>query len=180
MRHFGMRHFAGLAIPAVSDVRSGVTYGPNSSLTGTLDVSGGGGSPPDLTDGNLSQVETCGDVQLDSYYALAGIDAEYYEAAAETSTWITVVLLSRDEQLEYDGPLQVLREVIVILCRRYGTTAIDRPAVGDRLAIPSLDGTRKYTLTQAPVRSHGQLEWKAEFSRTKRVKGGGKEVVPTA
>lgn len=177
MRHFGMRHFAGLAIPAVGDVRSGVTYGPNSSLTGTLDVSGGG-TPPDLTDGNLSQVENCGDVQLDSYYALAGIDAEYYSAAGDSANWIVVVLLSRDEQLEYDGPLQVLREVIVILCRRYGATAIERPAVGDRLAVPSLDGTRKYTLTQTPVRSHGQLEWKAEFSRTKRVKGGGKEVVP--
>lgn len=176
MRHFGMRHFAGLDLPAESDVRDGVTYGPNSSLTGTLDASGG--TAPDLTDGNLSQVETCGDVQLDSYYALAGIDAEYYSASSDASTWIVVVLLSRDEQLEYDGPLQVLREVIVILCRRYGTTAIERPGVGDRLAVPSLDGTRKYTLTQTPVRSHNQLEWKAEFSRTKRVKGGGKEVVP--
>lgn len=178
MRHFGMRHFAGLALPAESDVRSGVTYGPNSSLTGTLDASGGG-TPPDLSDGNLAQVEAAGDVQLDSYYAIAGIDAEYFTASTGDSMWITVLLLSRDEQLEYDGPLQVLREVIVVLVRRYGTTAIERPAVGDRLAVPTLDGTRKYTLTQTPVRSHGQLEWKAEFSRTKRVKGGGREVVPT-
>lgn len=178
MRHFGMRHFAGLALPAVSDVRLGVTYGPNSSFTGTLDASGGG-TPPDLADGNLAQVEESGDVQLDSYYAIAGIDAQYFTAGTEASIWIKTILLTRDEQLEYDGPLQVLREVVVVLVRRYGTTAIERPAEGDRLAIPSLDGTRKYTLTQTPVRSHGQLEWKAEFSRTKRVKGGGREVLPT-
>ena len=177
MRHFGMRHFSGLALPAVTDVRSGVTYGPNSSLTGTLDVSGGGGTPPDLSDGNLSQVEDTESFALDSYYAIAGIDAEYFDKSANTSTWLVAVLMNRSESIVWEGEMEVERETITVTLRRYGTTAITRPSVGDRLTIPSLDGSRKYTLTQSPVVSHGQLEWKAEFSRSRNVKGGGKNVV---
>jgi hypothetical protein len=177
MRHFGMRHFAGLALPAVGDVRSGVTYGPNSSLTGTLNVSGGGGSAPDLTDGNLNQLETTEVYALESYYASTGIDAQYYSKANDASTWITVILLSRNESLVYENDVQQERETIVLLLKRFGTNSISRPAALDRVSIPSLDGTRKYTLTQTPVVSSGQLEWKAEFSRSKQVKGGGKSVV---
>ncbi len=175
MRHFGMRHFAGLALPAVGDVRAGVTYGPNSSLTGTLNVTGG--DPPDLTDGNLNQLETTEVYALESYYTSTGIDAQYYSKADDSSTWITVILLSRNETLAYENDVQVERETIVLLLKRFGTNAISRPAAQDRVSIPSLDGTRKYTLTQTPVVSSGQLEWKAEFSRSKQIKGGGKSVV---
>jgi len=174
MRHFGMRHFAGLALPAVGDVRDGVTYGPNSSLTGTLDVSG---TAPDLTDGNLNQLETTEVYALESYYANTGIEAQYYFKANDTAAWIKVILLSRNETLVYENEVQQDRETIVLLLKRFGTNAISRPAALDRVSIPSLDGTRKYTLTQTPVVSSGQLEWKAEFSRSKQVKGGGKSVV---
>lgn len=175
MRHFGMRHFAGLALPAVSDVRDGVTYGPNSSLTGTLNVTGG--DPPDLTDGNLNQLETTEVYALESYYASTGIDAQYYSKADDASTWVKVILLSRNETLVYENDVQQERETIVLLLKRFGSNAISRPAAQDRVSIPSLDGTRKYTLTQTPVVSSGQLEWKAEFSRSKQVKGGGKSVM---
>lgn len=182
MRQFGQRQFAGLALPAVSDVRTGVTYGPNSSLTGTLDATGGGLEEPDLSGGNLSQFETSEITSLNSYYAMHGINAEYFEKITDESKWLVVCLMSRSESISYEGEIQYEQETILVLLRRYSGVshyAVDRPAKGDRLSIPSLDGTRKYTLTQTPVVSSGQLEWKAEFARSKRVKVGGKNVVLT-
>ena len=115
--------------------------------------------------------------QLDSYYAVAGIHGDYVSRADDSVTPLVFLLLSRVEVQTYDDAVQVLREDISVLLRRYGATAIQRPAVGDRLSVPSFDGTRKYMLTQTPVASNGQLEWRAEFSRTRRVKAGGREVV---
>jgi hypothetical protein len=182
MRQFGHRQFAGLAIPNVADVRVGVTYGPNSSLTGTLVSTGGGLEEPDLSDGNLSHFEVSEVASLNSYYELHGINAEYFEKAADESKWLVVCLLSRSESISYEGDIQYEHETIVVLLRRYSSAthyAVDRPAKGDRISIPSFDGTRKYTLTQTPVVSSGQLEWKAEFSRSKQKKVGGRSVVLT-
>jgi len=200
MRHFGMRHFSGLDLPAVSEVLSGVTFGPNSALTGTVVlpsagdvregitfgassgttgtlVVGGGTEPPDLTNGNLNQIEETEIYALDSYYEVTGINAEYYEKTDDSSKWIVVVMLSRSETLEYENDIQYERETLVVLLRRYGTNAVERPARGDRLTLTSPDGSRIYKLTETPVVSSGQLEWKAEFSRSKQVKAGGRDTV---
>jgi hypothetical protein len=168
----------GTGYPAESDVRLDVVYGPANEYTGTLvvDVIG----PPDLSEGNLSQFEVSEVTSLDSYYEMHGIDAEYYDAANDETKWVVLCLLNRMESIGYEGQMQFENETITVLLRRYAGTdhnAVGRPAKGDRLAIPSLDGTRKYTLTQTPVVSTGQLEWKAEFSRAKQTKVGGKNVV---
>ena len=168
----------GAGYPDESDVRLDVVFGPADEYTGTLvvDVLGS----PDFSEGNLSQFEEGTVTALDSYYQIHGIDAEYYDAANDESKWVVCCLLSRSESIGYEGNMQFENEVITVLLRRYAGTdhyAVSRPAKGDRLAIPSLDGTRKYTLTQTPVTSSGQLEWKAEFARAKQTKVGGKNVV---
>lgn len=181
MRQFGQRQFSGLnavTLPAVYDVREGVTYGLLLSLTGTLDVEAL--SDPDLSAGNLSQFEESEITALNSYYVMHGIDAQYYEHATTETKWVKVFLISRLESISHEGQIQYENETLTVLIRRYAGTdhyAVDRPAKGDRLSVPSFDGTRKYTLTQTPVVSSGQLEWKAEFSRSKQTKVGGKNVV---
>lgn len=183
MRQFGQRQFSGLnaiVLPSESDVRSGVTFGPSSSLTGTY--AGAVLEDPDLTEGNLSEFETSEVVSLNSYYGRHGISGQYYFKAADELKWLVVCLLSRSESIEYEGELQYEHETIVIMLRRYagvGHYAVERPAKGDRISIPCFDGERKYTLTQTPVVSSGQLEWKAEFSRSRQVKIGGRNVVRT-
>jgi hypothetical protein len=174
MRQFGQRQFSALKLPAEAQVLAGVTFGPNSSLTGTLSA---GTAPPDLTNGNLNQVEETEVYALDSYYAVTGINAEYYSKADNSSKWILVIMLSRSETLQYEGEIQYQRETLVVLMRRFGTNAIERPAKDDRLSLTSPDGMRIYKLTETPVVSSGQLEWKAEFSRSKQVKAGGKDTV---
>jgi hypothetical protein len=182
MRQFGQRQFSGLnsvTLPDVGDVRDGVEYGLNLSLVGTLVVPDAL-EEPDFSGGNLSQFEEGTVTALDSYYQIHGIDAEYYVAAVDESKWVVCCLLSRSESIGYEGNMQFENEVITVLLRRYAGTdhyAVSRPAKGDRLAITSPDGTRKYTLTQTPVTSSGQLEWKAEFARAKQAKVGGKNVV---
>jgi len=174
MRQFGQRQFSALKLPAEAQVLAGVTFGPNSSLTGTLSA---GTAPPDLTNGNLNQVEETEVYALDSYYAVTGINAEYYSKADNSSKWILVIMLSRSETLQYEGEIQYQRETLMVLMRRFGTNAIERPAKDDRLSLTSPDGMRIYKLTETPVVSSGQLEWKAEFSRSKQVKAGGKDTV---
>lgn len=183
MRQFGQRQFSGLnsvTLPDVGDVRIAVEYGLNLSLVGTLDVLAEALPEPDLSGGNLSQFETGTVTALDSYYEINGIDAEYYNAANDESKWVVCCRVSVAESIGYEGNMQFENEVIMVLLRRYAGEnhyAVSRPGKGDRLAIPSLDGTRKYTLTQTPVISSGQLEWKAEFARAKQTKVGGKNVV---
>lgn len=165
--------------PAEDDVREGTVYGPDDEYLGTL-VVGGTLPEPDLSGGNLSQYEEGTVKALDSYYEINAISAEYYDAANDESKWVACCLLNRTESVGYEGSMQYDNEVITVMLRRYAGTnhyAVSRPAKGDRLAIPSLDGTRKYTLTQTPVTSSGQLEWKAEFARAKQTKVGGKNVV---
>jgi len=177
MRQFGQRHFAGLALPAIGDVRLGTTYGPNSSLIGTLVVTAGGTAAPDLSDGNLSQIEDTEIYALESYYQVSGIDAEYYSKADDQSKWIKVYVVRSSESLDYDGGIQYQHETLVLMLKRFGTNAIERPAKGDRITVTRPESVRKYSLTETPVVASGQLEWKAEFSRSKQIKGGGKEVV---
>ena len=200
MRQFGQRQFAGLKLPTVAEVLTGVTFGGNAALTGTVVlpsagdvregitfgassgttgtlVVNGGTEPPDLTNGNLNQIEETEIYALDSYYAVTGINAEYYTKADDSSKWIVVVMLSRSETLQYENDIQYERETLVVLLRRFGTNAVERPAKGDRLSLTSPDGVRKYTLTETLVVSSGQLEWKAEFSRSRQVKAGGKDTV---
>jgi hypothetical protein len=197
MRQFGQRQFAGLKLPTVAQVLTGVTFGGNAALTGTVVLPSAGDvrkgitfgpssgttgtyelqDPPDLTNGNLNQIEETEIYALDSYYAVTGINAEYYTKADDSSKWIVVVMLSRSETLQYENDIQYERETLVVLLRRFGANAIERPAKGDRLSLTSPDGVRKYTLTETPVVSSGQLEWKAEFSRSKQVKAGGRDTV---
>lgn len=182
MRQFGQRQFSGLnsvTLPDVADVRDGVEYGLNESLTGTLGVL----AEPDLTQGNLSQFETSEVTSLNSYYVGHGIAAEYYEKSADDSKWLQVCLVDRTEIIDYEGDIQYEHETITVLARRYAGEshyAVERFAKGDRLSLPSFDGNRKYTLTQTPIKSLGQLEWKAEFSRSKRVGITNKEVVKSS
>jgi hypothetical protein len=165
-----------VVLPNIGDVRAEVDYGPSSSLTGTLETDGST-DPPDLSGGNLNQLEETEIYALDSYYETTGIAAEYHTKSADSSKWIVIVLLSRSETLEYENEIQYERETLMCLMRRYGTNAIERPARGDRLSLTSPDGMRIYKLTETPVVSSGQLEWKAEFSRSKQVRAGGRETV---
>ena len=168
----------GTGYPDESDVRDGIVYGSSDEFLGTLvvDVL----VDPDLSEGNLSVFEESEFTALNSYYVMHGIDAQYFEHAIDETKWIKVFLLSRMESISHEGQIQYENETLTVLIRRYSGTdhyAVDRPAKGDRLSVPSFDGTRKYTLTQTPVVSSGQLEWKAEFSRSKQKKVGGKNVV---
>jgi hypothetical protein len=167
--------------PAESDVREGTVFGPADEYLGTLVV--GVLPEPDLSEGNLSLFEESEVTSLNSYYVGHGIDAEYYDKANDEARWLKVCLVDRLELIEYEGEIQYEHETITVLVRRYAGTdhyAVDRFAKGDRLSLPSFDGTRKYTLTQTPVKSSGQLEWKAEFSRSKRVGLTNKEVVKSS
>lgn len=165
-------------LPSENDVRDGVLYGPSSSLVGTLEATSL--PDPDLSAGNLSLFEASEVTALDSYYSQNGIAGQYHFRAANEQRWLVVCLLSRTESIEYEGEIQYDKETIVLMIRRYAGVAhyaVDRPAKGDRISIPCFDGSRKYTLTETPVVSSGQLEWRAEFSRSRQVKVGGRNVV---
>jgi hypothetical protein len=170
-----LRHFAGLLIPAESDVRDGVEYGPAGSLTGTLVSSG---DVPDLSGGNLSQFETSETVALDSYYDISGVDAEYWTRATADTHWVVVLIKSRQSRSEQDGNRLVQIELLTVLIRRYGSTGVELPAVGDRISMVTMGVTRVYSLTDTPLVSVGQLEYQAEFARSvERSKGSKTRLV---
>lgn len=134
---------------------------------------------PDLSGGNLSLFETSEVSALDSYYLQHGINAEYYRKATGDRDWIKVVIVDRNENETTENSRVVNIEKVTLLLRRYlGSDPFSIPAEGDRVAVPTLGGVvRKYTLTQRPVGSSGQLEWEAEFSRTEGSRQGGLQAV---
>lgn len=133
---------------------------------------GGGTGSTVLPEGNLSLFENSESVALDSYYQQNGVNAKYTRKANGSQSSIRIVIVERRESETQENSRVVNVEMLTCLVRRYNGVAM--PAEGDLIALESPGGvTRKYMLTQRPVKAISQLEWEVEFSRTRPSRQGG-------
>lgn len=177
MNHFALSHFeqsgGAVPVPGVEDVRSGVTYGPGNSLTGT--AVGFADSLATLDSINASEFETSERTALDSFYERSGVDVDYVDSEG-AATRVVALIGDTREVWDSDGQSRVRLELLNVMVRRYNGVAA--PVVGDGLVMVASHGTRRYRLSQNPTEANGQLEWSLEFSRTLSKARGGADVVP--
>lgn len=162
-----------MPVPDAADVRSGVTYGPASSLTGTATTFAAALETLDTL--NASDFETSERTALDSFYERSGVDVDYLDSDGG-STRVKALIVDTREVWDTDGESRVRLELLQVMVRRYNGVAA--PVKGDGLVMLASHGTRRYRLSQSPTEAAGQLEWELEFSRTLSKARGGADVVP--
>jgi hypothetical protein len=177
VNHFSLSHFEqggdAVPVPDAADVRSGVTYGPASSLTGTATTFAAALETLDTL--NASDFETSERTALDSFYERSGVDVDYLDSDGG-STRVKALIVDTREVWDTDGESRVRLELLQVMVRRYNGVAA--PVKGDGLVMLASHGTRRYRLSQSPTEAAGQLEWELEFSRTLSKARGGADVVP--
>jgi hypothetical protein len=131
-------------------------------------------TPPDPLTDNVSRVESAAVIGLDSLYEWQGVNASYYRRATDTSTTVRIMKLTQTETESEDNGRLVLTETMQVMVRRYHNGGFDRPQEGDRLTLEAYGSQRTYRVTQRPVQSVDQLEYKFEVSRT----AGKRQVTP--
>ncbi|MEP3481619.1 MAG: hypothetical protein ABJZ55_20420 [Fuerstiella sp.] len=121
----------------------------------------------------LSQFDLSQQCSLDSHYEYKGRGVTYNGEAKQVMIIDQTSVVSQD-----DSTTEV--ETLVVMVRRYGSSAVVRPAAGDVLVLRNDAGvdSKKYKLTQVPSEAFNHLEWELRLSRTKTVRRGGSRVLP--
>jgi len=175
MRLFQTRNFnafsaagsVSITVPAVGDVRAGVEYGEDDSLTGTAIV------VDPVTTSGFSQFDTNQISGLDSQYANQGRPMIY------NGTNILGLIVDQQTQISQDEQTRDV-EHITVMVRRYGANLIERPQLGDTIELIDDAGvdSKKFKLTKLPAAAFSHLEWELIFSRTKTIHRGGSAHLP--